>query len=375
MRFVVVRVIRLLSVCLAAGCVFAWPVGLNGQSTGQAARGPRVELHEAPSIQLSGKVDSNSPATWDLVGGRETLFVMTSHKGLPSTAEGPDMRQLGKAEPVTIEPWPGGGVWMEAVVSDVDGTWYGYYHNEIAAQSQCGTDQKVIPRIGAARSTDRGRSWESLGIVLEAPPRTYDCETSNKYFVGGVGDFSVQLDHTSQNLYFFYSTYLRNERLQGVAVARLAWADRDEPIGRMMMWRDRRWIPAGRIDVPDGTERWFYPAAVPIFPAADSWHDNDNKVDAFWGPSVHWNTHLEQYVVLVSRAKDDAFTPEGIYVSFAPTLDNPSDWSEPIGILKGGKWYPQVIGTDEGNGTDKVAGEWARFFLSGSSQYIAHFIK
>ena len=125
----------------------------------------------------------------------------------------------------------------------------------------------------------------------------------------------------------------------------------------------------------NGAHRWIYPAALPIFPAGDSWHDNDNVVDAYWGPSVHWNTYLEQYVMVMSRAKDDWFAAEGIYVSFADTLDDPSGWSPPARIFKGGKWYPEFIGTEPGAGTDKVAGQWARFFMFGTSRYVAHFIK
>ena len=98
-------------------------------------------------------------------------------------------------------------------------------------------------------------------------------------------------------------------------------------------------------------------------------------VDAFWGPSVHWNTYLQQYVMLLNRAMDDNFKQEGIYVSFTPMLGDPRLWSPPVKILNGGKWYPQVIGTQDAAGTDKVAGEWARFFMSGSSQYLVHFIK
>ncbi len=113
---------------------------------------------------------------------------------------------------------------MEAIIKDADGTWYGYYHNENLANMCRGTD-KVIPRIGAARSHDRGATWEPLGVVLEAPFRTYTCTTDNPYFVGGVGDFSVQLDPESRDLYFFHSLYLRDVSSQGVAVARLAWAD------------------------------------------------------------------------------------------------------------------------------------------------------
>ena len=65
---------------------------------------------------------------------------------------------------------------MEAIVVAPDGTWYGYYHNENSA-TVCPGSGKVIPRIGAARSIDHGLTWTSLGIVLEAPPGSFDCQT------------------------------------------------------------------------------------------------------------------------------------------------------------------------------------------------------
>jgi hypothetical protein len=283
---------------------------------------------------------------------------------------------LSEPQPIAINPWPGGGVWMEAVVADDDGTLYGYYHNEMAATMCTGESKtKVIPRIGAVRSRDRGATWEPLGLVLEAPPGTYDCQTNNVYFVGGVGDFSVRLDPTSRDLYFFYSQYIRFDRLQGVGVARLAWADRDSPSGKVMVWNSRTWIPARAITLASGAIRWVYPAAVPIFPAAEPWHDDDTEVDAFWGPSVHWNTYLEQYVMLLNHAKDSAWTQEGVYISFAPRIDDPSLWSKPVKILDGGLWYPQVMGLEDGQGTDKVAGRWARFFMGGTSEQLIQFIK
>ena len=236
------------------------------------------------------------------------------------------------------------------------------------------TGAKVLPRIGAARSVDQGATWEPLGLVVEAPPRSYDCGTDNKYFVGGVGDFSVQLDRQSQDLYFFYSLYLRAQGQQGVGVARLAWADRDNPSGKIMIWRNRTWLPATGVG---GTnpQRWLYPVASPIFPAGGSWHDADALVDAFWGPSVHWNTYLSRYVMLLNRTKDVDFTQEGIYVSFGSSLEDPGQWSAPSKILNGGRWYPQVMGIETGTGTDKTAGEVARFYMSGESQDVIRFIR
>jgi hypothetical protein len=264
---------------------------------------------------------------------------------------------------------------MEAVVADTDGTWYGYYHDEVPADV-CPGSTKVVPRIGAARSYDRGQTWESLGIIIEAPPNSHDCVTYNKYFNGGVGDFSVQLDHDSRDLYIFFSEYLRSQRFQGVSVARLAWADRDHPEGKVMVWRTGAWIPAARAMNPEEEQPiWRYLSALPIFPASQAWHDDDRVVDAFWGPSVHWNTYLEQYVMLLSRAKNEDFGQEGIYASFAAQLDDPRLWTAPRKILNGGKWYPQVIGIEGASGTDKFAGETARFFMMGESDYFLHFVR
>ena len=240
-----------------------------------------------------------------------------------------------------------------------------------------------MPRIGAALSTDRGASWQDLGIVLQANQSTTACGSANRYVIGGVGDLSVMLDPDKNYLYIFYSQYQRQAESQGVAVARMLWADRDRPSGRVMLWRNGTWEPnAGRrefVATVPGTMRrrleWTYPAATPLVSTAQAWHDVDERVDAFWGPSVHWNTALEQYVMLLNRAKDENYAQEGIYVSFAPSLDDPSLWSTPQKLLSGGRWYPQVVGSTLGTGTDKIAGASARFFMSGRSEWMINFFK
>jgi len=334
---------------------------------------PQAKLVSASRIRLTGEVDSNSPVVWDLVGGVAHMFVMTSYAGQPSTAQGSSVTQLGPARPSTLEPWPGGGVWMESVVPDVDGTWYGYYHNEIPADAVCPGNNKVIPRIGAARSTDHGETWEQLGIVLEAPASAFACDTSNEFFVNGAGDFSARLDPESRDVYFFFSQYERSTTQQGVAVARLAWADRDAPIGKVMVWRSRFWLPAARVMGMGDEAVWTYGAGVPIFATTDGWHDQGSATDAFWGPSVHWNTYLQMYVMLLSRAKDTRYGQEGIYVSFSPKLSDPRLWSTPLKILDGGGWYPQVVGLEGGVGSDTTAGASARFFMAGTSQHLIQF--
>lgn len=162
--------------------------------------------------------------------------------------------------------------------------------------------------------------------------------------------------------------------MQGVATARLAWADRDAPAGKVSVWlRNRTWLPPTE-SRGDENVRYFHPAGTPIYPVTQGWHDGES-VDAFWGPSVHWNSYLQQYVMLLNRARDSAWSQEGIYIAFTATPEDPGTWSVPQRLIAGGRWYPQVIGSEFGSGTDKVAGQRARFFMGGQSHYLIEFSK
>ena len=336
---------------------------------------PYATLTEAAPLELPGEVDSNSPVLWAKELGLSRMYITTSSGGWPSVASGARLTRMMGLSPVEFVRSPEHGVWMEAIVADESGTWYGYYHNEIPA-ALCGRLDLVMPRIGAARSTDRGRTWRDLGIVLEAPPGAHECSTPNRYFVGGVGDLSVMLDHDAKYLYLFFSQYSRSPAAQGVAVGRFPWAFRDEPIGQVDVWSRGAWLPAlSVLEGPADRRRvaWRYPAGTPLVTPSHPWHDDDPVSDAFWGAAVHWNTSLQQYVMLLNRTVDEEFGQEGIYVSFARRLDDPALWSAPQKILPGGNWYPQVVGLDYGRGTDKVAGRRARFFMSGRSTHYIEF--
>jgi hypothetical protein len=357
------------------------PRSLAAQAQSGDPSTARAALVAAPRLVLPGTVDSNSPAVWDLEDGESRLFVMTSSAGVPRLAVGPGLGRLGPADDVTFTSSPGHGLWMEAIVADDAGRWYGYYHNEIPAIS-CGRPDRSVARIGAARSLDRGRTWENLGIILEAPPDTVACASTNRYVIGGVGDLSVMLDANKTDLYFFLSQYGMAPEVQGVAVARLLWANRDRPVGRVAIWNEGVW-EHGRwnrapVTTPDGMLRraWFeYPEGTPLVPTTQPWHNGDDRVNAFWGPSIHWNEFLELYVMLLNRSQDESYTTEGIYVSFAPRLDDPGLWTPPRKLLNGGRWYPQVMGTTPGSGSDKIAGSTARFFTSGQSDYLISFAR
>ncbi len=241
----------------------------------------------------------------------------------------------------------------------------------------CGRPDRQIPSIGALRSHDRGRTWTDLGILLEAPADSNACDSTNRFVLGGVGDVSAVLDHERRDLFIYYSQYSRDTRTQGVVVARMAWADRDEPTGKAAVWNDGAWIPARRLGsgVADGTPTWSHPLGTPLISATRSWHHGGSAADGYWGPSIHWNTYLERWVMLVNRARNEQFDQDGLYVAYSSTLSDPRSWSAPTKVWHRGGWYPQVIGLEPGEGTDKRAGQRARFFITGRSNHFIEFIR
>ena len=356
--------------CFAASLLASAPAAaILGAQTKIAFR-----VVPAPRLVLPGRIDSSNPLVWTRVDGVGRLAVLTSWGGVPVRSSGTGLDRLQLGEPVAFTSHPGNGVWMESVVVEEAGTWYGYYHHERPAD-ECGRHDRQLPRIGAARSLDDGHTWEDLGIVIDAPPGSTACDSSNRFVLGGVGDVTAALDREARYLYLYFSQYGRDPRVQGVAVGRLAWADRDTPSGKVTIWNDGVWLPASPLprNDPDVAQDWTYPVGTPLVPARQPFHDGLAAADVFWGASIHWNTYLEQYVMLLNRAKDEQFNEEGIYLSTSPTLDDPHRWTPPQRVLTGGGWYPQVVGLEAESGTDRLAGRRARFFVTGKSDHIIEF--
>jgi hypothetical protein len=362
---------------LSVFCCAALAAMLTGSTSAQGGGQPFATLVPMSTTEFVNETDSNSPIVWDYVSGVPTVHVLNSVAGQTQLSVGRTLSRLMDLEHVSFSTAPPpGGVWIESVIPASDGTWYGYYHNEIASDL-CPGSGRVMPRIGAARSRDRGRTWEDLGPILSVPRATANCATRNAYFVGGIGDLSALLDPVEQFLYIYYTQYVEQDGLAGVSAARMAWADRDQPVGRVEVWQHGVWLPATLMAWRDEAtgetiaEEWQYPFATPIHAAADRWDNTSREVDVYWGPAVHWNTHLQSGVMLLNRAVDNGFKPGGIYISFNPRLGDPTGWTAPVKLLDGGKWYPQVVGT--GRGTDKQAGETARFYMSGTSDHTIVF--
>lgn len=370
---------------------------------------PGVRLREAPLIQMPGvkvpersldhEVDSNSPLDWD----GDTLYLF-NNAGHPWRTSGPDIEHLSHRISADLGAQNNKmNVWIESTWKDDDGTLYGAYHYE--PDTICFSNQHILtaPRIGWIRSHDNGATWEDLGFIIYADPCAINCQTSSPWDSGGTGDFVFYLDRKKQYFYFYGTSYDPRFAEQGVFVARMRYADRDHPSGKVMKWYKDGW-----------TEPALGGHVTPVFPAQRDYHKPDGCM--FWGPAIHYNTYLGLYVMLLNHAPDTKLTEDGIYITFNRDIGDPRGWSEPKMILdrpailqatRFGKvlngmlliprgvyygelrpapdgsviadtvssgWYPQVIGTLKGE-TDKLCGKRGRLFLTGMSRLEITFLK
>jgi hypothetical protein len=279
--------------------------------------------------------------------------------GIPTISRGPNQFILVSTEDVQFDTKAHTPIWFESVWQDDDGTLLLWYHHE--PEGVCAGNTLTRPKIGAAVSTDGGATVRDLGIVLESPYPA-DCSAKNGFFAGGHGDVSVVLDQQQTYFYIFFTNYGGPGAEQGVAVARVPFEKRYSPAGEAMKYFEGGWEEPG-----------LGGRVTPIFPAAREWERED--ADSLWGPSIHWNTYLQEYVVLMNHACCATRWPqEGIYISYNPDLSQPWLWAPPAKLLDKSQirwapgYYPQVLGLYKGE-TDSVAGQVARFYIHGRSDW------
>lgn len=319
------------------------------------AAAQRAVLRYAEPVSMPGQVDSNSPAFW--VDGE--MHLINSVGGETRLSRGPSQYNLSSVQSVSIARNSDMPAWIEAVWVDPSGVVLGWYHQE--EEWLCGTQRPALPRIGAAFSYDGGRTFFDAGIVLSSGV-AHDCSHANGYFAGGHGDFTVVLDREQRYFHFLLGNYGGPLQTQGVVAARMRFEDRFHPQGAVWKYHLGSWNEPG---VAGQT--------TPILPAAVSWALAN--ADAFWGPSVHWNTHLNTWVMLLNRSCCDAGWPQaGIYISFNPNVSDPEGWTAPVKMLDDSGWYPQIIGMGEGE-SDSVAGQKARLYIYGHSSYEIMFLR
>jgi hypothetical protein len=310
----------------------------------------QMRLLRASMALFPGTADSNSPAVWD---GSKLHVFNSWDEAMRST--GDEVGNLASPLPVTMpQTQRPGHVWLEAVWKDPNSSvFYGWYHLE-PGDLPCAP--LTAPIIGAAISTDGGLTWQDQGFVLEAGYE-YDCDYRNGYFTGGHGDFSVIMGPRGEYFYFLFSNYAGPVAEQGVAIARSRVADRGQP-GTATKYYRGAWSEPG-----------LGGKVSPLFPSSTGW--KGPHVEAFWGPSVHWNAYLQSYVSLLNHTDtaDENWAQEGVYITFSTDLVT---WSRPEKILETNNWYPQVIGLGT-NGTDKLGDRFQRIYVGGVSTIILEF--
>lgn len=314
-----------------------------------------------------------------------------------------------------------GAVWFETVYQDQDDktgkTLFAVYHNEnypatLPFDERTGKgyidhlwptgitgpqSPAAVCRIGIMKSADGGHSWIDKGIFIEdLQPRMIlkPFNTSNT-FAGGVGDPSAVAN--GDYLYLFYGEYgypgyfdsvsydpKKEWSGQCISVARIRLSDLDDPEGKAKRWDgngfnapyDSTGVPIASLQIP--LDSAGGPASAP----GAGFH---------WGPSVSWNAHLKQWVMLMAHATGSSWKGSNIYISFNANADlgkddNAQQWSKPkLLISKPGHtiWYPSLQplndSTDIANKhTCLNVGQTARLFykdmFKDSSQYISEYL-
>jgi hypothetical protein len=314
------------------------------------AVGQQVEVRTATPIYMPTRVDSNSPAYW-----YEGQLHILNSANAPLLSTGSSQFYEMETMAPAVDRFENMPMWIEAAWLDERGNLFGYYHHEPGGVCPILT----APRIGAVLSRDGGASWIDLGIILESGDAP-DCNAQNGFFAGGHGDFSIAVDGRRRLVYFYFTNYGGDVSQQGIAVARMTFADRFTPAGSVWKYYDGNW-----------TEPGLRGLVTPILPTTTAWQRANT--DSFWGPSIHWNRHLESWVMLLNRACCSPRWPqEGIYISFNANIQDPRGWSAPrkiisdVGFEPG--WYPQILGTATGE-TDRLAGQVARLYIHGVSRW------
>jgi hypothetical protein len=334
-----------------------------------------VTFVPAPALSFPNPTDSNSPAIWD----GQHFYVFNSFGGQPRRAAGTSLDDVADTNPDGMSSSYTnngmGGRWLEAVIRDDDsGRLYGWYHEEVGTMCSQGT--LVSPQIGAVMSDDDGVTWDDVGVILTPRDGSVTCDTDS-VTAGGIGDFSVVLDHNGDAahhyLYFIFSSYGGDLDEQGISFARMLWIDRDRPLDRFsgesraIKWDGASWSASG-----------IGGRSVAIFHDDDqvSWTSLHNN--GFWGPSVHWNRDCQKFIVLMDRSLGGNYETQGVFMTYASSLDDPMSWAQPkLIIAQNQGWYPQVIGASVVKGTDKMAatdtGGRTRYFNQGQSTFFINF--
>lgn len=314
-----------------------------------------------------------------------------------------------------------GAVWFETVYQDPADksgkTLFAVYHNEnypetLPYDSVTGIgyinkkwpegltgvkSPAAVCRIGIMKSTDGGHSWENKGIFIEDLQSRMILRPHNNSltFGGGVGDPSAVA--SGEYLYLFYGeygypgiydslTYRGDTEMSGqcISIARIKLSDLNNPVGKAKRWNGQSFdAPHDSIGVPvRSLQRTKEEGGGPASGAKAGFH---------WGPSVSWNTYLNQWVMLMAYSTGPKWAGSQIYISFNKNADlgageNSQQWSKPKLLLDVPGhiiWYPSLQPTASADDVKNKytclrLGQTARLFfkdmVKDSSSYISDYL-
>lgn len=314
-----------------------------------------------------------------------------------------------------------GAVWFETICQDKKDasgkTLYAVYHNEnypatnpynpVTKQGYIdslwpegltgSTTAAAVCRIGIMKSIDGGKTWDNRGIFIEdlQPRMILKPFNSSKTFAAGVGDPSAVI--SGNFLYLFYGEYgypgqydgasydpIKEWKGQCISIARIALTDLDNPVGKAKRWDGHSFAAAF-----DGIGASIESIRIPLEEGGGP--ASNPKAGFYWGPSVSWNSYLQQWVMLMAKSEGPSWQGDAIYISFNKNADlgqgnHAQDWSKPRLLLKRTGhiiWYPslQPLNTVEDIAEKRTClrlGKKARLFFKdqfeGKSDYYSEFI-
>lgn len=377
---------------------------------------PALSLKPAAELRIESPVgsDCNRPSFW--IG--DTFYQIVSNQHAWRSAGGPDaatsqaftLSRFDDDDPAfgwdTRTRWYRHDInsadaptatrmrWIESVYRrPADGVLFGLYHMEEGPYVRCGAPFErpylSVPHIGLARSTDDGRSWHNLGLILSDGSFPTSCDLPIRFFAGGVGDPSMAVGPDSAHLYIVFTDYSGDDpRSQGIQIARIATRDLDAPLApdgtsRAWRWHRGRWSGPGlqgRSSDRAGQQWAAVPLgqATPLLPPERSWQQPDGG--GYWGPSLSWNVHLGAFVLLLNKVSGArAFDAEGNYITYLPDITAPAvvpAVPQRLQDLPGAPtagWYVQALGDPAMRGTSALTGQDARLFVGDRSRHFLHF--
>jgi hypothetical protein len=231
----------------------------------------------------------------------------------------PDTPVIGKRG--DWEGWDNGGSWLMSVHRLSGNELIGFYHAEDHWCCPRNAEGIAWKSIAVTYSHDNGVTWEpGQQIITSATPKP------DKPEWGGVGDGVVIWDAANERWVAFYS-----EQVIHMAIS-------EDPLASPGTWY--KW------HADEFSEPGLGGQGTPL-PGLD--------LVAGANPSVHWNTHLNEWIMVYH-----GWAPAEIFITGSKDLIH---WYTPQSIIsssRGGRaWYPTIIGD-----SDVQAGESARIYYA-----------